>query len=85
LHSDDYKQKSYQHFFEHVQTKLITNLNVIEVQGDLFEAPKDMTLGHCVFKDFKMSQGIALEFRRKFGQIKNLKQRSNRNSKHSAR
>ncbi|KAL4156031.1 hypothetical protein QTP88_000066 [Uroleucon formosanum] len=72
LYSNDYKQKSYQQFIEEVQTKLITNPNVIEVQGDLFETSKDIALGHCVSKDFKMSQGIALEFRRKFGQIENL-------------
>ncbi|KAL4136407.1 hypothetical protein QTP88_007955 [Uroleucon formosanum] len=72
LYSNDYKHKSYQQFIEEVQTKLITNPNVIEVQGDLFETSKDIALGHCVSKDFKMSQGIALEFRRKFGQIENL-------------
>lgn len=72
LYSNDYKQKSYQQFTEEVQTKLITNPNVIEVQGDLFETSKEIALGHCVSKDFNMSQEIALEFRRKFGQIENL-------------
>ncbi|KAL4089038.1 hypothetical protein QTP88_024116 [Uroleucon formosanum] len=46
------------------------------MEGDLFQATADYALGHCVSKDFKMSEGIALEFRRKFGQVDQLLQQN---------
>jgi hypothetical protein len=57
---------------DNIRSKIITNSNIVEVEGDLFQATEDYALGHCVSKDFKMSKGIALEFRRKFGQIDKL-------------
>ena len=39
-------------------------------RGDLFEATS--ALGHCISKDIKMSRGIALEFRNRFGGIQEL-------------
>lgn len=59
-----------------MQTVIIPNSNVIEIQGNLFEAPTDMALGHCVSKNFEMSRGIALEFKKKFGQVESLKQQN---------
>lgn len=38
-----------------------------EVKQNLFTAPDDYALAHCVAKDFMMGAGIALEFKRKFG------------------
>lgn len=34
-----------------------------EMEGDLFEAPNDYSLAHCVGQDFRMGSGIAVEFR----------------------
>ncbi|VVC26736.1 Integrase, catalytic core,Macro domain,Retropepsins,Zinc finger, CCHC-type,Ribonuclease H- [Cinara cedri] len=62
----------YEKYIDDIQSKIITNSNIIEVKGDLFQATADFALGHCVSKDFKMSKGIGLEFRRKFGQVDQL-------------
>lgn len=43
---------------------------VIEKDGDLFTSEK--SLCHCVSKDFKMGQGIALEFKKRFGRVHEL-------------
>ena len=46
----------------------------VELQGNLFTAcPVNIPLAHCVSLDFRMSQGIALAFRQKYGQIDFLK------------
>jgi hypothetical protein len=34
-----------------------------EVEGDLFSAPKNVSLAHCVAADLKMGAGIAIKFR----------------------
>lgn len=73
---DDYRTKTYEKFEEDIQKTLITNSNVIEIQGDIFEAPEDITFVVCVSKDFEMSQGLALECRRRFGQIEALKEQN---------
>ena len=39
-------------------------------RGNLFEAT--CSLGHCVSRDFKMSRGIALQFRKRFGRVPEL-------------
>jgi hypothetical protein len=36
---------------------------VREVDGDLFEAPKEYSLAHCVAADMRMGSGIAVSFR----------------------
>jgi hypothetical protein len=41
--------------------------NVTEIVGDIFDTPLDTALAHCVSSDLKMSRGIALQFRRRFG------------------
>lgn len=51
---------------------LISTAKVQEVNGNLFEVKEDVSLAHCVSKDFKMPKGIALKFRRKFGKIDEL-------------
>ncbi|KAL4154336.1 hypothetical protein QTP88_000215 [Uroleucon formosanum] len=49
------------------------NARVQEVTGDLFTVLEEFHLLHCVSADLKLNQGIALEFRRKFGHLQNLK------------
>ena len=44
-----------------------------EVCGDLFTAPPDHSLCHCVSRDFRLGKGIAKLFRNKFGRIDELK------------
>jgi len=36
---------------------------VKEVEGDLFTAPKEWSLAHCVATDMRMGSGIAVSFR----------------------
>jgi hypothetical protein len=36
---------------------------VKEVDGDLFTAPKEWSLAHCVATDMRMGSGIAVGFR----------------------
>jgi hypothetical protein len=62
----------YETFCQNIRIKPVLNFDVIEVEGDLFEAAEDFALRHCVSADFKMSQGIALEFRRRFGRVDEL-------------
>jgi hypothetical protein len=68
--------KEYQKYLEDIQSKLITNSDIIEIEGNLLEAPTDYAIGNCVSKDFKMLKGISLEFRRKFGSIDQLMQQN---------
>lgn len=46
--------------------------NVQEVIGDLFEIDENVHLAHCVSKNLRMSRGVALKFRRKFGKLDEL-------------
>lgn len=64
---------AYQNYLEEKTKRIISNKNIIEIAGDIFEAPEEYVLGHCTSQDFQMNQGIALEFRRKFGHIEELK------------
>ena len=43
------------------------------IRGDLFQDTQSQALAHCVSADLAMGAGIALEFRRRFGQIVKLK------------
>ncbi|KAL4152685.1 hypothetical protein QTP88_000518 [Uroleucon formosanum] len=52
----------------------VKNSNVHEAFGDIFETPEEFHLVHCVSGDLKLSRGIALEFRRRYGHIEKLKQ-----------
>ncbi|KAL4134764.1 hypothetical protein QTP88_006479 [Uroleucon formosanum] len=47
--------------------------NVREVNGDIFDTSSDVSLVHCVSGDLNMSRGLALQFRRKFGQVTQLR------------
>lgn len=68
----EHEVSDYETFRQDSKTQVFSNSNVNEVEGDLFEAPDDFALGHCVSADFKMSQGITLEFRKRFGQVDTL-------------
>ncbi|XP_050090480.1 ADP-ribose glycohydrolase OARD1-like [Anopheles aquasalis] len=46
---------------------------VRETEGDLFGAPKDHSLAHCVAADLKMGGGIAVKFKQVFGKVDDLK------------
>lgn len=43
------------------------------VAGDLFRAPVEASLGHCVSRDLVMGAGIAVEFKRRFGRVAQLR------------
>ncbi|CAI6370579.1 unnamed protein product [Macrosiphum euphorbiae] len=64
---------SYDTYLQLIKGKSIVNNRVKEESGDLFDAPSDYSLAHCISQDVKMSQGTALMFRRKFGNVEILK------------
>ncbi|XP_023303271.2 ADP-ribose glycohydrolase OARD1 isoform X1 [Lucilia cuprina] len=45
------------------------NYKLTEVEGDLFSAPKDYSLAHCVAADLGMGAGIAVVFKKVYGQL----------------
>jgi len=49
--------------------------NVTEIAGDIISTSSDTSLAHSVSTDLKISRGIALQFRRRFGQIQQQRQR----------
>lgn len=63
----------YQQFMQADHSVKNLSPNVTELQGDLFECNPTVSLAHCVSKDFKMTWGIALLMRRKFGGIEQLR------------
>ncbi|KAL4082984.1 hypothetical protein QTP88_028314 [Uroleucon formosanum] len=68
-----YIQMNFDTYLELVKDKTVVNNKVIEETGDLFDAPLEYSLAHCVSQDLKMNQGMALMFRRKFGNVEMLK------------
>lgn len=44
-----------------------------KVKGDLFSAPSEYALAHCVATDMDMGAGIAIQFRQQFGRVTELK------------
>ena len=46
---------------------------IVDVVGDLFEAPSHHSLAHCISQDSKMSKGIAKTFVSKFPILNSLK------------
>lgn len=49
---------------------------VREIDGDLFAAPKDHSLAHCVASDLKMGAGIAVRFKQLFKGVDELRAQS---------
>ena len=46
------------------------------MSGDLFSTPEDESLAHCISEDCRMGAGIAVLFKKKFGGVDELKERS---------
>jgi len=44
-----------------------------EINGDLFSCAETDSLVHCVSKDLRMGKGIAVEFKKRFGNVESLK------------
>lgn len=42
---------------------IIKKMTIREIDGDLFGAPKDESLAHCVAADMRLGAGIAVKFR----------------------
>ncbi|KAL4083034.1 hypothetical protein QTP88_028364 [Uroleucon formosanum] len=66
--------KSFEEYMEDPASQNVKNSNVHKAFGDIFETPEEFHLVHCVSGDLKLSRGIALEFRRRYGHIEKLKQ-----------
>lgn len=49
---------------------------IIEKNINIFDSPTNSNLGHCVSSDFKMTAGIAKEFRDKFNNVHQLKEQN---------
>lgn len=43
------------------------------IQGDLFSTEEHFSLAHCVSRDLRMGKGIAVEFRKRFKNVSELK------------
>ena len=43
-----------------------------EIYGDLFQAPDNHSLVHCVSADFRMGKGIAVKFKKRYGGVSEL-------------
>jgi hypothetical protein len=70
---EENSQVGYHEYREQITSQTVINHKVKEEAGDLFDAPQKYSLAHCVSRDLKLSQGIALLFRRKFGNIEILR------------
>ncbi|KAG5889537.1 hypothetical protein JTB14_036628 [Gonioctena quinquepunctata] len=56
----------YKEFRDKFIKENIDFVKVTEKEKDLFEMPKDYSLGHCVAEDMRMGSGIAVNFKRDF-------------------
>lgn len=70
------KLYSYQQYLDKVKNSSVINKNVKEEEGDLFDALKKCSLANCVSQNLKISQGITLMFRQKFGIVKMIKSKN---------
>ncbi|VEN40831.1 unnamed protein product [Callosobruchus maculatus] len=63
----------YEEFLEREKSKEeMKYVKVTEKSGDLFEMPKEYSLGHCVAEDLSMGSGIAVHFKREFRELGEL-------------
>lgn len=53
-----------------------TLLKFSMVRGDLFSCPGSASLAHCVSADMRMGKGIAVEFKKRYGHVEELKKQS---------
>jgi len=54
---------------------IITNIsisenNIRETKGDIFDSPSDFAIAHCISADLKLSKGIARDLCNKYGNVK---------------
>lgn len=63
---------SYQEFVKS-KGKFPSNINITEVDKNLFKISEDYSLAHCVSADLKCSKGIAIEFRNRYGELDRLR------------
>jgi len=64
-------EPSDEYFFLNTEAKPTTN--VMELTGNIFDSESTTSIAHCISADFNMSRGIALQMRRKFGQVDQLR------------
>ena len=50
-----------------------SKMNYSEARGDLFSCAADASLAHCVSEDMALGKGIAKEFKKRFGGLRDLK------------
>lgn len=70
---DTQESQKYQQFLLDESRFKTSNSNITEVSGNLFDSESIISLVHCVSADFKMTRGIALTMRRKFGNTNQLR------------
>ena len=58
-----------------------TALQFSMVRGDLFSCPGTASLAHCVSADMRMGKGIAVEFKKRYGHVEELKEQSKNKTK----
>ncbi|XP_071051840.1 uncharacterized protein [Onthophagus taurus] len=63
---------NYREYEEKISKNIVENWDILEDKGNLFDAPRDYSLAHCVSEDLKMGAGIAAEVKEKFMGIKEL-------------
>ena len=54
----------------------VPNFKLQEKSGDLFSCPSTDSLAHCISADVKMGAGIAVQFRKRFGNINSIQRQS---------
>ena len=57
-------------------TAKVPNFKLQEKSGDLFSCPSTDSLAHCISADVKMGAGIAVQFRKRFGNINSIQRQS---------
>lgn len=50
--------------------------SIEEVFGNIFKAADDSSLAHCVSEDLHMGNGIAVQFKKRYGRIEELKEQN---------
>lgn len=71
--SQSQETDEYNGFLTADSSKKKSTPNVLEIPGNIFDEKLNASLVVCVSADFKMTQGIALAVRRKFGNITRLR------------
>lgn len=67
--------KTYNEYMDYIKTNIVQNVNIVEVAGNIFE-DEQSHLVHYVTQELTLKEGLALEFRRRFGSLE-----SNQNKK----